>query len=252
MNNIFTKSVFLILMIACLNVYGYASASDDDQGFFESLKKPFESLSNALSDFGKDFNTSNTGEDIKDVSDFDIQGAKLGMSDSEIRALFPNSKISFSDKCYGDHPYLRSNMKIEVEKDASHHTDIEVKYMDTPDGQRAVSIEYLTGFKQHLDPATAIALKRKVIEKYGRPRQESQIPKRRATPWYAWYGVSGPMKRKISSLDMQRESKDSPVVCGKQLQASIDNYRFSLILTDTCPEANLQRERKARAADVKF
>jgi hypothetical protein len=160
-----------------------------------------------------------------DVSNFDVNGIKLGMSEEEVRTLFQSAKISALE--VGGKTFLKSKFKITIKADKT-FSNITVSIADAKYGRGVIKVEYITDFERN-ESLLVADMKMKIQNKYGKPSDESSEMQE---VWHACYGNCNSF--------------------GKWLRVYLEPSKLYLTLNDGQPEILWQKEKQVKPEDIKF
>jgi hypothetical protein len=160
-----------------------------------------------------------------DVSNFDVNGIKLGMSEEEVRTLFPSAKNSALE--LGENTFLKSKFKITI-KDDKTFSNITVSIANAKYGHGVIKVEYITDFERN-ESLLFADIKVKIQKKYGKPNDESSEMQE---VWHACYG-------NCNSLE-------------KWLRVYLDSSKLYLTLNDGQAEVLWDKEKQVKSEDIKF
>ena len=179
----------------------------------------------------------------KPVSEFDVYGMKLGMTEKELTDLFPNAKMTAHDPGRTG-TYLGKRVSFTLNEGTT-FTDVNVVFADKAWGPGAILIEYDIRFKGTMPPNYA-DIRRKVFEKYG-PAQENDVQGLQHGKWHVFYGRCN---EDIKTYDFNK--RIAYYECGQGLHVEINRMVLRFRLIDTCPRLKYEKDTQVKATDVKF
>jgi len=244
---------FLLILLMSINIFAEDQepklneqpSKPNEQSSGEQSSKPsgptnfFKSISDSLNNLNNSIRDSLPKQ--KPVTDMDVYGMKLGMSESEIRTLFPEEKILTRN--LGLKTHLEKTIRINIKEEKS-HANIQVDFVNEKWGQGAVSIKYEVFFESSIPP-DYYSIRKKIIDKYGAGVSDApEMHNIGRGRWRVRYGDRSGIER----ISNRRIS----YTCGRGLQVELNRSVLRFHLYNTCPELKYKRASTVKADDVKF